>query len=224
MKQDSGAKEDMEPEKLAHHLRRPNGARGVEVGLGMNKVNAGFNRACHQLLTLGGSDRVLEVGPANGAFVGEMLEGNPDVSYTGLDWSVDMVTEAMRTNESLVSTGRVRFFQGSSDDMPFADDSFDKVLAVNTLYFWDQPEDHLQQVARVMRPGGTFCIAFGDRSSMQGMAFTAYGFTLYDRESASDLLTRNGFRVMRSEEFRETSTSNTGETVEKFGHALLCTI
>lgn len=223
MEQTSEPKKEMEPQELAQHLRRPAGAKGLEVGQVMNNVNAGVNRACHKLLAFGGSDRVLEIGPGNGGFVSEILEGRPDVTYTGLDWSSDMVAEAQKNNAPFVADGQARFLQGNSDNLPFPADTFDKVLAVNTLYFWESPTDHLAQIARVMRPGGTFCIAFGDRSFMKGLAFTAYGFTLYDRESASNLLAKSGFRVVQSEKFSETSTSNTGEDVEKFGHLLLCT-
>ncbi|WP_347331666.1 class I SAM-dependent methyltransferase [Marinimicrobium locisalis] len=224
MERSPETKQEMEPEELAQHLRRPSGAKGREVGQAMNNVNAGVNRACLELLAIGGSDRVLEIGPANGAFVPEILEGHDEVVYTGLDWASDMVAEAERNNAAFVAAQRANFIQGSSESMPFADDAFDKVLAVNTLYFWDKPDDHIAQVARVMRPGGTFCLAFGDRSFMGTLAFTAYGFSLYDREGASELLTRNGFRIVNAQAFRETSTSNTGEQVEKFGHILLCTI
>ncbi|WP_211224481.1 class I SAM-dependent methyltransferase [Marinimicrobium agarilyticum] len=217
-------KEALDPKELAKHLRQPQGSIGLEVGTTMNTVNAGVNRACHQLLALEGSDRVLELGPANGRFVSELLQANPGITYTGVDWSDDMVAEAERTNAEWVATNQARFLQGNSDNLPFPDNTFDKVLAVNTLYFWDKPADHLAQVARVMRPGGLFCLAFGDRSFMETLAFTAYGFMLYDRQSATALLERNGLRVVEAQEYREMGKSNTGEPVEKFGHALVCTI
>lgn len=223
MSQEPETKKELDPQELAQHLRQPQGAVGLEVGKTMNTVNAGFNRACHQLLAFGDSDSVLELGPANGAFVPDILEGNPRVTYTGLDWSADMVSEAERANAPWVAKEQARFFQGSSDALPFPANTFDKVLAVNTLYFWDEPSEHLAQVARVMRPGGLFCLAFGDRSFMEGLAFTAYGFKLYNRESASELLESSGFRIVQSREFREMGKTNTGEPVEKFGHALLCT-
>mmetsp|Transcript_40964 Transcript_40964/g.100590 ORF Transcript_40964/g.100590 Transcript_40964/m.100590 type:complete len:117 (-) Transcript_40964:51-401(-) len=35
-----------------------------------------------------------------------------------------------------------------------ADDSIDKVMHMNVLYFWDDPEASLREILRVMKPGG----------------------------------------------------------------------
>lgn len=57
----------------------------------MNKANQGTNRACLELLQLAARDRVLEVGPGNGAFAGDIVASAKHVTYTGLDWSAEMV-------------------------------------------------------------------------------------------------------------------------------------
>jgi len=188
----------------------------------MNESNSGVNRACIALLRMQPGDRVLEIGPGNGAFVADIVGAAPDVSYAGLDLSEDMVHEAEDRNGELVAAGRAVFRQGSSDQLPFDTGVFDKALTVHTLYFWEEPDAHLEEIRRVLKPGGLFCIGFGDREFMQDLPFVPYGFTLYDAVEAKTLLEASGFRVLQRQKLQERGRSNTGEVVDKVINILLC--
>lgn len=211
----------MNLQHIAAQLRRPSGIEAPEVARRMNEANGPVNRRCIERLQLCAGDRVLEIGPGNGAFVAEIVGAADGITYTGLDWSAEMVREAQAGNRELVAAGRVQLHQGSSEAMPFADASFDKALAVHTLYFWEHPGDHLAEIRRVLRPGGLLCIAFGDRAFMQDLPFTRYGFTLYDADGGRGLLDQSGFDVRDVLPHREAGRSNTGEVVDKLIHIAL---
>lgn len=212
----------MEPEELGAQLRCPSGAEALDVARQMNEANRAVNHACIDLLRMAAEDRVLELGPGNGAFASDIVSAADDVRYTGLDWSAAMVAEAEKINAELVAAGRASFHQGSSDGMPFPAASFDKLLSVHNLYFWEYPMDHLAEVRRVIKPGGLFCIAFGDRSFMKDLPFVPFGFALYDSEEVQALLREAGLRVLDSQQHHETGRSNTGEIVEKVINIILC--
>lgn len=212
----------MDPEDIAAQLRCPSGSDAFETAERMNAANAETNRRAIRLLGIENGNRVLEIGPANAAFVPEIVGAAQDVSYCGLDHSADMVQTARDTYADWQPPEALSFEQGSSDAVPFADAAFDRVLAVHTLYFWGQPHDHLREIRRVLKPGGRFCLAFGDRSFMQDLPFTPYGFTLYSQAAATTVLSETGFEVLRAEVHIETGPSNTGETVDKQIHILLC--
>lgn len=212
----------MEPRDLAAQLRCPAGTAAPRVARQMNESNGSLNRNCISLLGIQGNDRILEIGPGNGAFVPEIVNASPDIRYTGLDLSPDMVEEAGRLNHALVACGQAEFLQGSSDAIPCGTATFDKALTTHTLYFWDEPHDHLQEIRRVMKPGGLFCIGFADREFMKSLSFVPYGFALYSGVDAEALLSRCGFHVIGRETLRETGRSNTGEIVDKRVHVLLC--
>jgi ubiquinone/menaquinone biosynthesis C-methylase UbiE len=59
-----------------------------------------------------------------------------------------------------VAEKRIEFHLGSSDRLPFDDQSFDKVFAVHTVYFWQAPLDHLAEARRALKPGGRFVLGF----------------------------------------------------------------
>ncbi|QUM80452.1 class I SAM-dependent methyltransferase [Moritella sp. 5] len=212
----------MEPEHLASQLRCPSGDKALEVGISMNKANYNLNRECINLLELNDDNRVLEIGPGNGAFVQEILQEAKGINYVGIDISTALVAEASRLNESQVRKGIAKFECGDSADLPFEAGYFDKVFTVHTLYFWDKPYEHLSEVRRVLKPSGTFCIAFGNREFMKNLPFVKYGFELYDDSSACNLLREVGFNIESVHEFTEHGLSNTGESVDKLVHVIVC--
>ncbi|MBK7430108.1 MAG: hypothetical protein IPI62_03995 [Bacteroidetes bacterium] len=60
------------------------------------------------------------MGPANGFFVQKLFERNNSLSYTGLDLSHDMITEANELNSELVTNGNARFVYGDVVSSHFA--------------------------------------------------------------------------------------------------------
>ena len=214
----------MEPQKVASQLRCPSGEEAPEVAQRMNESNYSLNQKCIGLLQLRASDSVLEIGPGNGAFVGDIINVAEDITYMGLDWSAEMVAEAQRINERLVTLGCVQFEQGNSQHLPFESGIFDKVFTAHTLYFWENPSEHLAEIRRVMKPLGLFCIAFGDRTFMENLSFVSYGFELYDESTANALLRSSGFRVIETYQHHERGRSNAGNIVDKIINVIVCEV
>lgn len=209
----------MTPEQLAAQLRCPSGEDAAEVADRMNEANGALTRKAIGLLDIRPGDAVLEIGPGNAAFAPDMLH-RPGTSYTGVDWSADMVAAARQRHADLVAQGRASFLRGSSDDLPFLPGTFDRALAVNTLYFWEQPQRHLQAIARALKPGGGFCIVFGDRGFMRDLPFVPFGFNLYERDAVERLLAAAGFADVQAHDHHETVRGNDGETVARHFHLL----
>lgn len=208
--------------QLAAQLRQPRGAQARETAASMNRANRETNRRAIKLLRLEAHDRVLEIGPGNGAFAAQIVSAAAHIAYTGLDWSHDMVLQAQRRNHRLAALYPVVFEHGNAQHMPFGDQTFDKILAVHTVYFWDDPVRQLHELQRVLNPDGLMCLAFGDRSFMQQLTFTRHGFTLHDAASMTQLLHSQGWRLSSHRRHQETGLSNTGQMVKKTIHVMAC--
>ncbi|MEM7468827.1 MAG: class I SAM-dependent methyltransferase, partial [Pseudomonadota bacterium] len=182
-----------DPQGIAAQLRRPSGTGAVGAADQMNKANAAANLKAIKALEISQYDRVLEIGPGNGKFAPDVLAQARDVKYVGVDWSGEMVNAAQKLNASVVDSGAARFYAGESSDLPFEHASFDKALSVHTLYFWEDPVDHLVEIKRVLKPSGRFCLGFGDAAFMENLPFTAFGFQLYDKNMATEILGEAGF-------------------------------
>jgi ubiquinone/menaquinone biosynthesis C-methylase UbiE len=94
---------------------------------------------------------VLEVAPGPGYFAIELAKlGNFQV--TGLDISETFVDIA---RENAAKAGvRVDFRHGNASGMPFADNSFDFLLCRAAFKNFTEPERALEEMYRVLRPGG----------------------------------------------------------------------
>jgi SAM-dependent methyltransferase len=93
--------------------------------------------------------------------------------------------------------------------LPFADRSFDAVLSCGVLEHVAEPDRSLEEIRRILRPGGTFYVyKLPNRASyLEALARRAGLYyhgacehdRLYDRRSAIGLLRSHGFQVL---EFR----------------------
>jgi ubiquinone/menaquinone biosynthesis C-methylase UbiE len=100
---------------------------------------------------LGGAGVVLEVAPGPGYFAIELSKLG-SFRITGLDISRTMV-EIARENAGTAGA-RVEFRQGNSAQMPFERESFDFVYCAAAFKNFSEPVRALDEMHRVLRPGG----------------------------------------------------------------------
>ena len=101
---------------------------------------------------------VLEVGAGTGRLWSEV--GHDGLRLTLTDFSATMCEELRR-----VPGAEVR--QCDAADLPFADASFDSLIANHMLYHLDDPAAALREFARVLRPGGRFAAAVNGRDHLE---------------------------------------------------------
>ena len=197
--------------EIASQLRKPHGASGIEVSDRMNDGIGPMN--LHTLAVVNPSDRdnILEIGMGNGHFVKKIICQGSNISYTGLDYSEDMIIYAKDKNASLLNTGQVKFIHGNVQQMPFENNIFDTIFTVNTFYFWDEYSIVLQELKRVLKPTGKLIIAIRPKEVMDKMPFTDYGFIKKDHYEIIELLHSNDFKHIETTRIVEPERMNWGE-------------
>ena len=207
----------MEEEQLkviAAQLRQPHGSKGTEMGDLMNESNGNMTRQTINSLGIQDGDQILELGHGNCAHLAYVLD-RYKVSYYGLEISDLMHTEAQQINKAYVEKKQAFFFMYDGTDIPFAENYFDKAYTVNTLYFWADPVKLLNDIYRVMKPGGEFSIGFAQKSFMSQLPFTQYGFTLYDTKEAEELAAKTNFKILKTETQVEKIKGKIGGLVDR---------
>lgn len=91
---------------------------------------------------------VLDVGCGDGTYAIEAAKRG--ATATGIDRAPDMIAAARA--RGVVSDAR--FVEGDALALPFADESFDLLVAVTLLCFVPDAEGAVREMARVLRPGG----------------------------------------------------------------------
>jgi ubiquinone/menaquinone biosynthesis C-methylase UbiE len=96
-------------------------------------------------------DLALDVGCGTGHFTQMLAQAGAEV--TGCDASEAMLRQAARTLPDL------RWQLADARELPYADASWDLVLSVTMLEFVEEPARALDEMWRVLRPGGRLVVA-----------------------------------------------------------------
>ncbi len=93
---------------------------------------------------------VLEVGSGRGGGARYVAGSFQPASYTGMDIAQSAVDLANKIH----TLPNLRFIQGSAESIPLADSSIDVVLNVESCHAYGSVDNFLQEVKRVLKPGG----------------------------------------------------------------------
>lgn len=115
-------------------------------------TNAGRRRATDYINARGG--KLLEVGVGTGLAL--PLYG-PELSVTGVDYSVDMLAKA-QTRVDALGLGNVELTRMDARALEFPDNHFDTVAAMHIVSVVPEPEKVVAEMARVCKPGGEVVI------------------------------------------------------------------
>jgi ubiquinone/menaquinone biosynthesis C-methylase UbiE len=174
---------------LMHTFGQPRGLLGNLGGRLMARLNRPMNRWVIQLLDVQPHEKVLEIGFGPGVGI-ELLAAIVTTGVVaGVDASETMVKQARRRNAAAIEAGLVDLQQGSVEQLPYADDTFDKALTVNSLHIWPDVIGGLREIRRVLKRGGKLAVCFTN-PAFQPTAWlewlTSAGFTdvqMHERHS-----------------------------------------
>jgi arsenite methyltransferase len=182
---------------IGRQLGHPSGITSGLVAIFMNRSNAYVNRMTVQLLGLNSTDRVLDIGFGGGIAIVEMTRLAQGGLVAGIDTSDAMLKRGRRKFSKLISQGKVELKEGSVSQVPYKDGFFDKVSAVNSIYFWPDPVAGLKEVHRVLKNGGIFILSVVPKEELEKFPPARHGFAIYSDGQLQDFLNRAGFTNIR---------------------------
>jgi len=170
-----------------------------------HKACSALARKVADIANLANGDEVLDVGFGFGDqdFLW-MKEYNPN-KITALNITTEQIQVAKRRCRLLALEDQINFQYGSATDIPFSNESFDKVLALECAFHFKTRDDFFREAFRVLHAGGQLALTdmlplendpnqrnlfrtwFDARCS--GMPLANY----YDRTEYAKRLYQNGF-------------------------------
>jgi ubiquinone/menaquinone biosynthesis C-methylase UbiE len=149
-------------------------------------------------------DRILDVACGAGALV---IDVAPRVERAvGIDLSDGMLQLARsRLRAAADAPANVEFLLGPSDALPFDDGSFTALVCTTALHHFPDPQRSIDEMARVLEPGGRLVIGDACRDSPAAKLadplfrrFEKGHVGLQRKRDIEAMLSRAGLRVTRS--------------------------
>lgn len=166
----------------------------------MGRAMLKFMNMCHAPLTNWGLSLIgiqdcwtmLDIGCGGGATLQRLTKRSKGSMVYGIDISEESVAKAANVNAAVLNK-QVFVTQGSAEKLPYEDWKFDLVTAVETVYFWPNLPHCLQEVRRVLKPGGKFAIMVEVADENSKWVTLVDGMKAYTPEQLQEMLTDAGF-------------------------------
>ena len=171
---------------------RPEGFLGRVMLRFMNFGHAPLTNWGLNLVEIHDGWTMLDIGCGGGATLKRLLKRSKGAQVYGIDISEESVAKARKVNASVLDR-QVFVTQGSAEKLPYEDNKFDLVTAVETVYFWPDLPNCLKEVRRVVKPGGRFAIMVEVLENDSVWTDVVEGMTAYSPEQLKEMLEGAGF-------------------------------
>ncbi|EGD55467.1 class I SAM-dependent methyltransferase [Gordonia neofelifaecis] len=149
--------------QIYERLWRPAFTRGFSLG---GSETADYDRALRAYLARPGDRLVLDIACGPGNYSEDAARGlTGDGRYVGLDFSASMLAEAQRAHR----LPRIAYVRGDAHRLPVPDSTVDTVLCLAALYLIPDPLPVLDEMARVVKPGGELIVFTSVKASIAAL-------------------------------------------------------
>lgn len=109
--------------------------------------------------TISDNYRILEIGYGGGSTIKNLLALNKNLEIHGIDISKESYRTAQCVHSDSIRKGSVQLKIGNVENMPYQNNYFDRIFAIQTHIFWKDIKKSFQEVYRVMSSNSTLIIA-----------------------------------------------------------------
>lgn len=178
---------------MPNQCHKPHGFLGRFVLRNMNKRHSSVTDWGLSHVAVHPNDTILDAGCGGGRTVGKLAAIASEGKVYGIDFSRESVAVSQRTNAELIRAGRVEIQEASVSQLPFPENLFDVITAVETHFWWPDPPADVRELTRTLKPGGTVTL----------IAEIYRGATSKMAALAEKHLPKAGMKLMTADQHRE---------------------
>lgn len=120
-------------------------------------TDQGWRRKVLKMVSEEQPETILDIATGTGDLAILLSKSNAK-KITGLDLSAGMLEVGKKKIKALNLDNRIEMIQGDSENLPFADNSFDAITVGFGIRNFENLEKGLSEILRVLKPGGIFVI------------------------------------------------------------------
>lgn len=138
-------------------------------------------------------ESVLDVGCGGGGNLVRILERCPKSRADGIDYSEESVECSRKATKKYAD--RCSILCGDAMRLPYRDETYDRAVSFESIYFWPDPVQGLKEMFRVLKKGGRAVLASEMTDPERGKfwAKRCEGMTIYTAEQLASFLSEAGF-------------------------------
>lgn len=177
----------------------PKGFWGKFTLKNMNSDHAKLVDAGLPYAQINKKDVCLDIGCGGGYTLKRLSEKSENKIY-GIDISETSVELSEKFNRKGIKNGRVTVKLGSAVAIPFPNETFDLITAVETFYFWENKLKCLASIYNALKKGGRFLILlddYDDGTNRQSEAVNFIKLELNKPEDIEKMLSEAGFAEIK---------------------------
>lgn len=144
--------------KRLNQCKKPTGELGKVIVNDMNERHFELTSWGLKKAHIKSNDIILDIGCGGGRTVNSMASIAKDGKVFGIDYSLDCVKWSKNYNKDFIHNNKVEILHASVEKLPFEDNKFDIVTAVETIYFWPNITENFKEVNRTLKPSGEFIV------------------------------------------------------------------
>lgn len=177
--------------ELIDQAQHPNGILGrIMIGI-MNNAHGQMTKWGLSHLTMRKDAVYLDIGCGGGRTIEMIAKKSQSNSIHGIDSSQTCVDATIKKNMRYVEEGSLIVKQANVSDMPYKNEQFDYITAVQTHYFWSTIKSDMKEIHRLLKTKGSLMI-LSETSKM------TYHMDDYNtQEKLRDLLEQEDFNQVR---------------------------
>jgi SAM-dependent methyltransferase len=107
---------------------------------------------------VGSQFKILDVGCGGGRTIQKLAANAAGGMVYGIDYAEGSIAVSRAHNAQLIKAGRVVIQKASVSHLPFPDDTFDLVTAIETQYYWPDLMGDMREILRVLKPAGRLVV------------------------------------------------------------------
>jgi ubiquinone/menaquinone biosynthesis C-methylase UbiE len=173
--------------------RKPSGQTGIKMYKDPKAHYKSFNIILNKL-KLSPEDEYLEIGCGGGVLLKKALE---TVAFAAaIDHSPDMVELSKEKTREYAE--KTEIIQGDAGQLPWTDGRFSAAASANMFFFVEEPQKVLNEVYRILNPGGRFVMVTMGKGILGTIIFGwLYSLRTYSDKQMIAMLEQAGFSTIK---------------------------
>lgn len=198
-------------EQLAH----PKGTKGIKAIIDMQSANAEVIDTLISFLPKLDNMTIADIGCGHTYTISKLNEIAKSSKIYGIDNSELVIRKAKNILKSISpNSNEIELIYGATPNLPFKKLSLDVALLINLLYFWDNLDEHFENIDEKLKDEALIAIYVTDNEDLKKRIDTAANiYHFHEIDEISAVLKKFDFELTRSKKILRSNG--------QFGHILI---